>query len=166
MLRGSASGLVQCLVSSRSTRPVQVRASCRRYAFRAALRMPLASCVRSDARRRQSRSSLSICSDFDIAHRLELSRASVARCRVSCRWPTPHMKAKKRLHEDPATCGGVEYACKEIPATAGFFREISTSSSPFRRPGGSGAIQPGSTQPRGRLTRPRSTAPSHLLTPC
>jgi hypothetical protein len=31
----------------------------------------LASCVRSDARRRQSRSSLSNVSDFDTAHRLE-----------------------------------------------------------------------------------------------
>ena len=93
-LRGSASDLVQCRVSSRSTRPVQVRASCRRYDFRAGLTASLANCVRSDASRRQSRSSLSNCSDFDIAHRLESSMRSVARYRVPCRWPTPHTKQK------------------------------------------------------------------------
>jgi len=41
--------------------------------FKAELGTWLASRVRSDARRRQSRSSLSNCSDFDIAHRLESS---------------------------------------------------------------------------------------------
>jgi hypothetical protein len=112
-LRGSASDLVQCRVSSRSTKLVQVRASCRRYDFRAGLRASLANCVRSDARRRQSRSSLSNCSDFDIEHRLEPPRASVARCRASCRWPTPHKKTKRRPCEDPTTCGVVGYACKE-----------------------------------------------------
>jgi hypothetical protein len=95
-LRGSASGLVQCLVSSRSTRPVHLRASCRRYDFRAGLIAWLANCVRSDARRRQSRSSLSNCSDFNIAYRLESPRPSVARHRASCRWPTPHTKTKRR----------------------------------------------------------------------
>lgn len=48
-----------------------MRASCRVYAFRVALGTLLASCVRSDARRRQSRSLLSNGSDFDIAHRLD-----------------------------------------------------------------------------------------------
>jgi hypothetical protein len=89
-LRESASNLAQCRVSSRSTKLVQVRASCRRYDLRAGLRVSLANCVRSDARRRQSRSSLSNGSGFDIAHRLESLMRSVARYRVSCRWSTPH----------------------------------------------------------------------------
>jgi hypothetical protein len=88
-------GLIQCLVSSRSTRPVQVLDNSKIYAFRAALGTLLASCVRSDARRRQSRSSLSNGSDFDIAHRLESSMQGVARYRASCRWPTPYTKTKR-----------------------------------------------------------------------
>jgi hypothetical protein len=141
-LRGSASDLVQCRVSSRSTKLVQVRASCRRYDFRAGLRASLANCVRSDARRRQSRSSLSNCSDFDIAHRLESSMRSVARYCVSCRWPTPHTKTKRRPCEDTTTHRVVEYACKEkAPRRSGAFPKGSRLR--LRRFGG-GAIQPGS----------------------
>jgi hypothetical protein len=121
-LRGSASDLVQCRVSSRSTKLVQVRASCRRYDLRAGLRASLANCVRSDARRRQSRSSLSNCSDFDIAHRLESLMRNVARYRVSCRWPTPHTKTKRHPCEDPTTYRVVEYACNEkAPRRGGAF---------------------------------------------
>jgi hypothetical protein len=108
-----SSRLIQCLVSRRSTKPVHVRAICRRYAFRAAPGTSLASCIKSDAKRRQSRSSRSNCSDFDIAHRLESPKVSVARSGVCCRWPTPHKKTKSLLREDPTTCGVVEYACKE-----------------------------------------------------
>src|ERR1700722_6338372 len=99
-----AGGLIQCLVSSRLTRPVQVRANSKIYAFRVALGTLLASCVRSDARRRQSRSFLSNGSDFDIAHRLESSMRSFARYRAYCRWPTPHTKTKRRPCEDPKAC--------------------------------------------------------------
>jgi hypothetical protein len=103
-----SSHLIQCLVSRRSTKPVHVRAICRRYAFRAVLGTSPASCVSSDARRRQSRSSLNNRSDFDIGHRLEPPKASVARCRVSCRWPTPHTNAKKaplRRSNNERRCG-------------------------------------------------------------
>jgi hypothetical protein len=64
-------GLIHVWFLARSTRRVQVRASCRIYALRVALGTLLASCVRSDARRRQSRSFLSNGFDFDIAHRLD-----------------------------------------------------------------------------------------------
>jgi hypothetical protein len=74
-------GLIQCLVSSRLTRPVQVRANSKIYAFKVALGTLLASCVRSDARRRQSRSLLSNGSDFDIAHRQKIIDAQL--CTVS-----------------------------------------------------------------------------------
>jgi hypothetical protein len=135
MLRGGASDLVQCRVSSRSTKLVQVRARCRRYDFRAGLRASLANCVRSDARRRQSRSSFSNCFDFDIAHRLESSVRSVARYRVSCRWPTPHTKTKRRSCEDPTTCGVVEYARKEkAPRRSGALPKALDFSLPFRVP--------------------------------
>jgi hypothetical protein len=134
-LSGSASGLVQCLVSSRSTRPVQVRDSCRRYCFRAGLRASLANCVRSDARRRQSRSSsLSNYSDFDIAHRLESSMRSVARYRVSCRWPTPHTKTKRHPVRSSTTYGVVGYVCKEkAPRSGGTLPKLSISVSPSRQ---------------------------------
>jgi hypothetical protein len=129
-----SSRLIQCLVSRRSTNPVHFRAICRRCAFRAGLIAWLANCVRSDARRRQSRSSLSNCSDFDIAHRLASPRANVARCRVSRRRPTPHKKTKRWPHEDPATCGLVEMLAKKAPRdAAGLSRKLSTSASPFRR---------------------------------
>jgi hypothetical protein len=111
--RGKAGGLIQCLVSSRLTRPVQVRANSKIYAFRVALGTLLASCVRSDARRRQSRSFLSNGSDFDIAHRLESSMRSFARYRAYCRWPTPHTKTKRRPCEDPKACDVLEYPRKE-----------------------------------------------------
>jgi hypothetical protein len=111
---------------------------------------------RADARRRQSRSSLSNCSDVDIA--LALPRVDVARCRVSCRWPTPYMRAKKRSRENQATCGVVNRLAMKM-RRGGFFR--ATSTSPLRRPRGSGAIQLGSTQPRIRLEL-RGVAPLRL----
>jgi hypothetical protein len=137
-----SSCLIQCLVSRRSTKPLHVRAICRRYAFRAALGTSLTSCVKSDARRRQSRSSLSNFSDFDIAHRLESPRASVARYRVSCRWPTPHTKTKRapvRRSYNARRCG----IClqRKSPAT----RRGSSGSSRLRlRRSGGGAIRPDS----------------------
>jgi hypothetical protein len=133
-LRGSASDPVQCRVSSRSTKLVQVRASCRRYDFRAGLRASLANCVRSDARRRQSRSSLSNCSDFDIAHRLESSMRSVTRSRVlSVAYAThENKKAPVRRSYNAPRCG----IClqRKSPATQ---RSFSESSRPrLRRFGG------------------------------
>ena len=73
-MRGKRCLLGQCLVSARSTRPVHARAICSRCVRRSAFRTSFANCVRSDARRRQSKSCFRRLSDIDIAHGLESSR--------------------------------------------------------------------------------------------
>jgi hypothetical protein len=99
--RGKRCLLGQCLVSARSTRAVQ--AHCRRCVRRAGLRTSLASCVRSDARRRQSKSCFRRLSD--IARRLALLMRY--RCTalhgLSVAYATQELKKTGCAY--PTTCG-------------------------------------------------------------
>jgi hypothetical protein len=84
----------------------------------------LANCVKSDAKRRQSRSSFCSCSDFDIVHHLESSarKRRMGACVLSVAYATHE---NKKLRDDPKTCGD-----KPAVDAAGTAAAIATS--PFR----------------------------------
>src|SRR5665213_328608 len=103
--RGKRCLLGQCRGSTRSTRPVHARAICRRCVRRAGLRTSLANCVRSDARRRQSKSCFRRLSDIDIAHRLEILMRYVCTALHGLSVAYATQELKKTGYAYPTTCG-------------------------------------------------------------
>ena len=92
---------IQCVVALFASGPnsaslfqtLAIRRNCDR---RTGLTLLLANCVKSDARRRHSKSCFREYSESVIVHASNKGRRTIAWHRLACRWSTPRTEAQKR----------------------------------------------------------------------